>query len=92
MQKTLHQTKSAISVGGIGNGVCGNGNLWFPDDIGLIAGINKVFQTLTNKLVSASKVYAMEISKEKSKTIVNSIDIDEYPCKHINGWHYSRRC
>ena len=34
----------------------------------------------------------MEISKEKSKTIVNSIDIDEYPCKHINGWHYSRRC
>ena len=67
MQETLHNHKSAISVGGrIIN------NLRFADDIDLIAGTNSELQELTNRLSEASKDYGMEVSKKKSKTMVNS--------------------
>ena len=67
MQETLHNHKSTISVGGrIIN------NLRFVDDIDLIAGTNSELQELTNRISEASKEYGMEVSKEKSKTMVNS--------------------
>ena len=69
MQETLHNHKSTIYVGGrIIN------NLRFADDIDLIAGTNSELQELTNRLSEASKDYGMEVSKEKSKTMVNSIN------------------
>ena len=67
MQQTLHQTKTTISVGE--NDI---NNLRFANEIDLIAGSNTGLQTLINKLVSASKDYVMEISKEKRKTMVNT--------------------
>ena len=67
MQETLHNHKSTISVGGrIIN------NLRFADDIDLIAGTNSELQELTNRFSEASKDDGMEVSKEKSKTMVNS--------------------
>ena len=73
MQQTLNQTNTTISVGG--NEI---NKLRFADDIDLIAGSNAEFQTLINTLVSASKEYGMEISTEKSKSIVNSVNIDDH--------------
>ena len=67
MQETLHNHKSTISVGGMIIN-----NLRFADDIDLIAGTNSELQELTNRLSEASKDYGMEVSKEKSKTMVNS--------------------
>ena len=60
MQQTLHQTKTTISVGE--NEII---YLRFADDIDIIAGSNAECQTLTKKLVSASKEYGIEIRKEK---------------------------
>ena len=62
MQQILNQTKTTIHIGG--NEIT---NLRFADDIDLIAGSNAELQTLTNKLVSESKEYGMEISKEKKQ-------------------------
>ena len=47
-------------------------NLRFADDMDLTAGTNSELQGLTNRLSEASKDYWMEVSKEKSKTMVNS--------------------
>ena len=72
MHQMFHQTKTTISVGG--NEI---NNLRFADGIDLIAASTAELQTLTSKLVSASKEYGMEMSKEKIKTIVNSVNIDD---------------
>ena len=69
MQQTLHQTNTTISVSG--NEI---NNLRFADDIDLMAGSNAEFQTLTKKLVSASKEYGMK----KSKIMVNNVNINDY--------------
>ena len=67
MHETLHNHKSTIYVGGMIIN-----NLRFADDIDLIAGTNSELQEITNRLSEASKDYGMEVSKEKSKTMVNS--------------------
>ena len=69
-------------------------NLRFADDIDLIAGRNAELQELTNILVEASKEYGMEVSKEKSKTMVNnenenaSISMDGTLLEDVNPFKY----
>ena len=65
MQDILQNQKSIISVGGREIS-----NLRFDDDIDCIAVSNAELQELTNRIVEASKEYGMEVSKEKSKTMV----------------------
>ena len=67
MQDTLQHHKSAISVSGREIS-----NLRFADDIYLITGSNAELQELINRFVEASKDYVMQVSKEKSKTMVNN--------------------
>ena len=49
-------------------------SLRFADDIDLIRGNNDELQQLTNSLSKHASDYGMEISSEKSKTMVNSRD------------------
>ena len=67
MINTLDEYTSTISIGGRKIS-----NLRFADDIDLIAGSNTELQDPTNRLVESSKAHGMEISQEKSKTMVNS--------------------
>ena len=66
MLNTLHKHTSTISIGGRNIN-----NLRFADDIYLIAGSNNELQELKNRVVYSSKAYRMEISQEKSKTMLN---------------------
>ena len=72
MLNILHEHSSTISIGGRNIS-----NLRFTDDIDLIAGSNRELQELTNRLVESSKAHGMEISQEKSKTMVNSKNYDK---------------
>ena len=65
MQDTIQKQKSTISVGGRKIS-----NLRFTDDINLIENSNTELQKLTNRNFEDSKEYEIELSKEKSKTIV----------------------
>ena len=47
-------------------------NLRFADDIDLIAGAKEELADLTTRLDTVSRKYGMEISAEKSKTMVTS--------------------
>ena len=69
MTDTLHDFTTTISIGG--RPVC---NLRFADDIDLLGGSNRELQELTSKLEESASAYGMEISAEKSKTMVNSTD------------------
>ena len=60
-------------------------NLSFADDIDLIAGSNTELQDLTNRLVESSKAHGMEISQEKSKTMVNSKNNDKCAKIYMGG-------
>lgn len=44
-------------------------NLWFADEIALIASSRKEFQDFTNRLDATASSYGMEINVEKSKVI-----------------------
>ncbi len=68
MLETLQDHQTSISING--RAIC---NLRFADDIDLLAGSNQELQELTKKLVERAGAYAMEISTEKSKVMVNSI-------------------
>ena len=72
MINSLHENTSTISIGGRNIS-----NLRFADDIDLIAGSNTELQVLTNRLSETSKAHGMEISHEKSKTMVNSKNNDQ---------------
>ena len=69
MRETLHNFKSTISIGGriISN-------LRFADDIDLMGGNNDELQELTDRLSNNAGEYGIEISSEKSKVMVNSVD------------------
>ena len=67
MRETLLDFHSTISVGG--RPIC---NLRFADDIDLLGGSNEELQDLTDRLVDRARAYGMEVSSEKSKTMVNS--------------------
>ena len=69
MIETLHDHHTSISIGG--RPIC---NLRFADDIDLMAGSNQELQDLTNSLASSASAYGMEISTEKSKVMVNSVN------------------
>ena len=77
---TLHKHTSIISIGRINIS-----NLRFADDIDLIAGNNKELLELTNRLVESSKAHGMEISEEKSKTMVNSKIDDKNANIYMDG-------
>ena len=77
---TLHEHTSTISIGGKYIS-----NLRFADDIDLIAGSNRELQELTNRLVESSKVYGIEISQGKSKTMVNSKNDDKNANIYMDG-------
>ena len=80
MLNTLHEHTSTISIGGRTIN-----NLSFADDIDLIAGSNRELQELTNGLVESSKYHGMEISQEKSKTMVNSQNYDKNANIYMDG-------
>ena len=65
----MHNFKSKISIGGriISN-------LGFADDIDLMGGNNDELQELTDRLSNSARECGMEISSEKNKVMVNSID------------------
>ena len=67
MQETLHDHHTSISIGGRPIS-----NLRFADDIDLMGGSNSELQDLTNRLSERAGAYGMEVSTEKSKTMVNS--------------------
>ena len=66
MQYTLNNHTSTISIGEYT--IC---NIWYADDIDLMAGSIPELQQLTDKLYNCSAVYGMEVSLEKSKIMVN---------------------
>ena len=68
MLETLENHHTSISIGG--RPIC---NLRFADDIDLMAGTNDELQSLTNKLTSRAAAFGMEVSAEKSKVMVNSL-------------------
>ncbi|GFS13192.1 endonuclease-reverse transcriptase [Elysia marginata] len=72
IQDTLHQHSPTISIGG--RPVC---NLRFTDDIDLIAGSQAELQVLTDRLVTSSKAFEMEVSSEKSKVMVSSERVND---------------
>ena len=80
MINTLDEYTSTISIGGQKIS-----NLRFADDIDLIAGNNTELQDLTNRLVESSKAHGMEISQEKSKTMVNSKNNDKCAKIYMDG-------
>ena len=80
MINTLDGYTSTISIGGRKIS-----NLRFADDIDLIAGSNTELQDLTNRLVESSKSHGMEISQEKSKTMVNSKNNDKCAKIYMDG-------
>ena len=80
MINTLDEYTSTISIGGRKIS-----NLRFADDIDLIAGSNTELQDLTNRLVESSKAHGMEISQEKSKTMVNSKNNDKCAKIYMDG-------
>ena len=80
MINTLDEYTSTISIGGQKIS-----NLRFADDIDLIAGSNTELQDLTNRLVESSKAHGMEISQEKSKTMVNSKNNDKCAKIYMDG-------
>ena len=67
MSDTLKDHHSRISIG-----VRTISNLRFADDIYLISGSNCELQKLTGSLALHVGNYGMEVSSEKSKTMVNS--------------------
>ncbi|PIK33493.1 endonuclease-reverse transcriptase [Apostichopus japonicus] len=67
MQETLQDHHTSISIGG--RPIC---NLRFADDIDLMGGNINDLQDFTNKLATTAGKFGMEISKEKSKILVNS--------------------
>ena len=80
MINTLDEYTSTISIGGRKIS-----KLRFADDIDLIAGSNTELQDLTNRLVESSKAHGMEISQEKSKTMVNSKNNDKCAKIYMDG-------
>ena len=83
MLNTLHEhtsTCSALSIGGRNIS-----NLTFADDIDLIAGSNRELQELTNRLLESSKAHGMEISQEKSKTMVTLKNDDKSANIYMDG-------
>ena len=80
MQETLDDHLTSISIGG--RPIC---NLRFADDIDLMGGTNDELQNLTTKLANRSSAYGMEISAEKSKTMVNSSSRDTNTSITMNG-------
>ena len=67
MQEALHNFSGTTSINGRENS-----NLRFADDIDLIAGTEEDLQELTTTLERRAHAYGMEISAEKSKSMVNS--------------------
>ena len=80
MINTLHEHTSAISIGG-----CNISNIGFAYDIDLIAGSNTELQVLTNRPAETSKAHGIEISHEKSKTMVNSKNNDQHANIYLDG-------
>uniref|UniRef100_A0A3B1JXQ2 ribonuclease H n=1 Tax=Astyanax mexicanus TaxID=7994 RepID=A0A3B1JXQ2_ASTMX len=69
MREALEGHQTSISIGG--RPVC---NLHFADDIDLMGGSNQELQSLTDKLAGRAGAYGMEVSTDKSKVMVNSIN------------------
>ena len=67
MQEALLDYKTPVTIWG--RPVC---NLRFADDIDLMAHSEEELQDLTTKLETSVNAYGMEISTEKSKSLVNS--------------------
>ena len=90
MQETLENHITSISIGG--RPVC---NPRFADDIDMMGGTNNELQDLTTKLANRSSAYGMEISAEKSKTMVNTtedintnITMNGEPLEEVNQFKY----
>ena len=69
MRETLQNHHTSISIGG--RRIC---DLRFADDIDLMGGSNEELQILTDKLVERSGAYGMEVSAEKNKVMVKSVN------------------
>jgi len=67
MRDTLHDHHTSISLGGRQIS-----NLRFADDIDLLGGTEEELQVLTDNLTRCAGSFGMEVSTEKSKTMVNS--------------------
>ena len=70
-------------------------NLRFADDIDLMAGKEEHLQTLTTRLDETSKRYGMEVSTEKSKTMITggqdttlNIRIGNNQLEHVKKFCY----
>lgn len=69
MDEALEEFQTSISIGG--RPIC---NLRFADDIDLMGKSEAELQDLTTRLEEVARAYGMEISAEKSKILVNSIN------------------
>ena len=79
MREALQDFHSTISIGGRPIS-----NLRFVDDIDLMGGSNEELQDLTTRLTNRASAYGMEVSTEKSKVMVNTLD-DTTAQIYMNG-------
>ena len=80
MREALEGHQTSISIGG--RPLC---NLRFADDIDLMGGSNQELQSLTDKLADRAGAYGMEVSTDKSKVMVNSINNNSRANITMNG-------
>ncbi|KAL8564069.1 hypothetical protein ACOMHN_034546 [Nucella lapillus] len=80
MTEALSGFQPSISING--RPVC---NLRFADDIDLTAGNEKNLQDLTTRLETKSKAFEMEVSDQKSKTLLNSTSNSAVVNINMNG-------
>ena len=90
MRDTLHDHQTSISLGGRPLS-----NLKFADDIDLLGGSERELQVLTDRLTQYAGAFGMEVSTEKSKTMVNStnnlqatIHMNGEQLEHVNSFTY----
>ena len=69
MQETLQDFNTTVSIGR--KPIC---NLCFVDNIDLTGGSESELQELTTRLDEQARAYGMEVSSEKSKILVKSIN------------------
>ena len=68
MLETLHDHRTAISIGG--RPIC---NLQFANNIDLMGGSSDEFQDLTNRLIDRTTAYGVELVTEESKIMTTGM-------------------
>ncbi|KAL8579713.1 hypothetical protein ACOMHN_034789 [Nucella lapillus] len=88
MTEALSGFQPSIYING-----CPISNLRFTDDIDLTAGTERELQDLTTRLETRSKAFGMEVSDEKSKTLLNSTSNSaelDTQCRYLEHKYYRK--